>query len=138
MEPFLNPEATLWASRVRLARTDASLQELSEAIRKTFDRIHCTREQIQRTNQILSAIDASWAADGQNCPTPNPSQDTQNNKTTDSTQRDNELDRPDLLWFSNIEQSSIFNPPPRESPGHSQTLSRSVPQGGPQEGLFRS
>jgi hypothetical protein len=81
MEPFLNPEATLWASRVRLARTDASLQDLSEAIRKTFDRIHCTREQIQRTNQILSAIDASWAADGQNCPTPNPSQDTENKKT---------------------------------------------------------
>jgi hypothetical protein len=61
MQPFLEQEAVMSTSRLTLARTRESLQELSDAERKSLDRIQCTRARIQRTDELLAAVAASWA-----------------------------------------------------------------------------
>lgn len=61
MLPLPSPETTMCTSRLALARTRASVQELSNAERKSLERIHCTRERIQKTDKLICAVEASWA-----------------------------------------------------------------------------
>jgi hypothetical protein len=60
MQPFPNPETIMYESRLTLARARASMKQLSDAEMKSLDRIHYTRERIQRTDRLLSAVEASW------------------------------------------------------------------------------